>query len=274
MIGFLLPFGYVTHSRLRKTFERISWPLLYHVPLLVLCWHCARGPRVPFVLSCALVLSLYYTVYELGHIQNDVFTVKRELAPTLRLPEGERALLERRFPAVVAGRLGIAALLFLALHGLGRTGLELHLPLLAAGLAATLVVFHAHNTIRGRANGLTFLLLMILKYATPVLVYTGAGARGLEAVLLVTLLFPVCRTFEYVTRHFGRAAFRGRPVDYDAFRVAYYLGLSLLALAWHLLPGQRAAHPTGVFLGLALYYLAYRTASLLALVLRPGLRAS
>jgi len=266
MSRYIVPFYYVAISRLPTHMQQVSWPMLYHVPLFLVVCQISTASLPDLLPAFALALSVFYGVYEIGHIQNDVRTIRTEVDPTLRLDATRRDWLDRHFWAVAMGRVALAAVFFVCLWGFGRVrGLELHVDLFAFLIGVSALVFHLHNTVRGAANNLTFFSLMVLKYAAPVLLFTGWTPAGRDAAVVCTVMFPICRSLETASANyslFGRKDFIHDP---HRFRVFYYLavfagvllaratGLDLAVLS---LPASRS-----LLLGMSAYFLVYRLAA-------------
>ena len=256
---FAVPFYYLFHTRLVWWSERISWFLINPLPIFALTLATGRQPT--FALHMAffvLGFVVWQAIYEIGYIENDAITTKREREPTLRLTAEETAAVEGGLGRIVALRAAIAglsmvALVWIASHGDARV----HLIWFALVLAISRTAFIAHNRIRARFNVATFGVLSATKYlAVPVLM--AANDDMMLTVVSAIVMFPLLRTIEHATKNkfvFGRLkSFVG---DFAIFRVKYYLTCFLAACAIAMYFPQSDALLVAMILA---YFLVYRLA--------------
>ncbi|HFO5149574.1 TPA: hypothetical protein ACHJRG_004980, partial [Escherichia coli] len=87
MLFFFVPFLYFYKTRLRSIIKLISWGVIYLVPIFLSTFSFANIDY--YFISYFVVLTLTYNLYEIGYIQNDTETIKKEHNPTLRLSRDE-----------------------------------------------------------------------------------------------------------------------------------------------------------------------------------------
>ena len=89
-IFFYLPMGYLLKTRLNSLAKFISWNIIYVFPLFYLAYI-----KLNFVITIIDFVEILgsiivvYNFYEIGYIQNDTETIKRESNPTLRVSKDE-----------------------------------------------------------------------------------------------------------------------------------------------------------------------------------------
>ena len=90
-IFFYLPMGYLLKTRLNSLAKFISWNIIYVFPLFYLAYI-----KLNFVITIIDFVEILgsiivvYNFYEIGYIQNDTETIKRESNPTLRVSKDIR----------------------------------------------------------------------------------------------------------------------------------------------------------------------------------------
>lgn len=211
------PLFYTFESRIKTKAERLSWVLIY--PLFILLSACLVNFNLVYVLILFLATM---SCYEIGYLFNDIITVKKEVAPTLRLGKLQHWY-EVNFKKHIFFRLffcssAIFFFIFLDENVIAEN--------LLFGLIAIQVFYFLHNNIRNRFNILTYFLLVCSRYIVPIFIIW-------QPVLfsLVILSFPLCRTIEHCCKKKYEFTKISRLVgNPDRFRVIYYLIFFLVAL--------------------------------------------
>ncbi len=264
----ITPLYYTVHSRLKTPLEFFSWVIVYVVPVFLICLRFSGAGPLPSLLQAAAALTALFSLYEAGYMANDVFTVKREKRPTLRIGGEERRFLGDNYTVVLCIRvciaLGIVAAL--AFSAAGRRG-ALHVTAFSLGLSVTAIMFTVHNRLRSRWNIPTYFCLSSMKYLTPLLLFREPS-DGLIPLLLTVTLFPLPRSLEDSTKkRYGLRFMQAKVGSNDLFRVRYYALHTLLLLV----ATGCAAEGGGLrgellfFTGLSVYFLLYRVLVLLLL---------
>ena len=227
---YYLPFSYGLATRAKTPLDKLSFLILFPLPLFLFC-RCG-------VLRFLFGFSAVYCIYELGYLYNDFVTVKREKFPNYRMdPEEYRQLLPK-VPFLALSRAGYA-LAFWLLSGSKAPGL--------GALWALLGLFLLHNTVRSRWNILTYFLLCSCKYLA-VAALAGSVLWGLG--FLPAFVLP--RTLEHAAKPKYAIPFL-QGLDTHSFRAYYYLFYCALTTFFAL---GSSYHLLG------LWYFLYRAAAL------------
>lgn len=255
----LVPGGYLLRSRLEGRTARVSWFLINPVVIGIAAAWVTTMAFPAFMLAFVLAFLAWQSVYEIGYLENDIQTVKRESSPTLRLPPDAHRLLATRYRVIVGIKWLIAGLLTILLALLDVQGvISFHFVVFVALLAATRLAFRAHNTLRTRTNIATYFALAALKYAT-----LPAGFNGSESTLLLVvvlcLVFPTVRTIEHACKvKYGFPTLARWVGDFHRFRLIYYLVLSVV-LGFASIITQNSIFILGALV--AVYLIAVRAAA-------------
>jgi hypothetical protein len=114
-------------------------------------------------LLCALLyFILIFTFYEIGYIENDTETVKKEKDPTLRLSAASLEYYEKHKTVIYLSHILTGCILAAGIcfaHGFGNSLIALFL----AGLL--LLLFYFYNRIRNTANLYMQIFLVSIKYS-------------------------------------------------------------------------------------------------------------
>ncbi|MES1926955.1 hypothetical protein [Salinisphaera sp. T31B1] len=224
----VVPGGYLLRSRLAGKTARISWFLINPVVIgMASVWVTAMAfPQ--FMLTFVLAFLAWQSIYEIGYLENDIQTVKRESAPTLRLSPEVHLALGAQYGLVVGIKWLVAALLLAVLGWLdAQHVVTLHVVVFAVLLAITRMAFRAHNTVRSRTNIATYFALAVLKYAALPVGFNESEST-FWLVVVLCLIFPAVRTIEHACKmKYGFPRLARWVGDFHRFRVFYYMVLSV-----------------------------------------------
>lgn len=249
-VALLVPFAYFFRSRVPRARRKLGWLLNYLLPVLALA-AAARGDWAG-VLPAALMLVAVYAAYEFGYLVNDTVVVEREAMPTWRLDEATRRWLRSRLGLAfgVRAAIGLACLALLA-RSADAPGWEIA----AAGWLLIWPCFALYNHWRGRITIALHFVLVGLRFLLPIVAASRpeSVAPGWAALLL---LYALPNSYEAAWKpRYGLAWLKRAFVDEHRFRVAWFVALTLIALAalarWPTVPQQ-------VFAAACAYYLAQR----------------
>ena len=193
-----LPFAYGFCTRVPTAFDKLSFCCLWLLPL----WFACRAPLPPFLLAA----GAQYALYELGYLQNDFWTVRRERQPHYRLPSKERARLK---PGLLALSRALWAAVFLLLLFVLPLGVPLHWLRFLLALLVLCLFFLAHNLVRSRWNMLTYFLLCSAKYAALPALFLPAS-QGCAVWLAFFACFVLPRSLEHCAKPKYRTFLCGR----------------------------------------------------------------
>jgi len=225
LLRFLLPYTYFYGSRVKQLKYNLYYLIIdWAVPLALLTYFTGydwRGALGHFVLAYLAFIS----IYEIGYLGNDVYSVRKEDKPRRRVQDFNPS------DAVVAVWIGARLLAF------GAISWYLHVldsPLWLAFYAVLAVFFYLHNALQDRElKVMTFVNLAFVRYLAPVFIFLSAEQLMLIAAP-VFLNYVFYRTLMYMdSKDLLHMPSRRAP----AYKVNYYLlagGVSvLLSLMGH-----------------------------------------
>lgn len=255
ILMFYIPLLYAIRSRfIRRTHIGVLfWMGEYLFPVLLSLFLADINSTSATGMLIAVVCV--YCFYEVGYIQNDCETIKKEANPTLRLLPDELAYYERHKWSVYWVRI-LLSLAFTVYYLSESRGWEI-----ITSLWLLFPYYYLYNTVRGRINDYLIVPLMIFRYCMPLWLYQADVDPCLY--ILVFIAYPFCTFIQLRARGKNGPAPRWTKLflkDYsnrDQFRIKYYLFLMVLVAAacmigvmpwaYMLLPG---------------YYLVFRVGSL------------
>ncbi|MEZ9057280.1 hypothetical protein [Vibrio pelagius] len=255
MIISYVPGHYMVLSRLKSKPEKISWFILYILPLLYLTIHINGNYSFEVTVLYFIALLSFFSIYDLGYIENDVKTVLIEKEPTLRINDTTFKHYTNNYKKYVFVKVSLSVFLIALMYWLSKIWeVELHLALFSLCICATRFVFYCHNKIRSRLNVLTFLFLSSLKYGSIIVLFCSYNEL-IYYFLISFLMFPLVRTLEHSTKkkykNHKLASFVSSP---DLFRLKYYFTLLLISIMVVFLNSNLdVLYPT-----IFTYYLSYR----------------
>ena len=256
-VSFYLPFTYVMLARMGTPAKSLGLLLIYAVPT---CYYflLAGGfdwSLVPIYLLC---ITLIYTLYEMGYIQNDTETIKREENPSIWLWPSNFEFYETHKYSIYATRLGLAAGLSVLFCLYWGTHVGTCLFLCMAWSIA--LIYQIYNRIRNRWNLLLFAMLQICRYLSYLFLF-APDVNG-KIVLLSFVSFPLC----YIVERTSHPRYHLKWIQQlipsrerlTSFRVKYYAALCLVCsvLLW-----QNILNLTDCVI--PFYFLVYRSGILL-----------
>tara|TARA_R110002072_G_scaffold13418_7_gene56201 strand:+ start:35897 stop:36682 length:786 start_codon:yes stop_codon:yes gene_type:complete len=183
---FYIPLAYFFGTRVVTAKARISWCMIYPVPLLLIVFAFGQGFDLEDLVQLILASVCTYTIYELGYIQNDTVTIRSEAQPNLRLGELELEYVSDYWLVMLLVRLMIAGLLLSSLYS--APGFLLYLlSLLILG-----TVFQIYNRQRGPMNALLHPVLVTARFCGPLMLLLP----DLTVFCYGLLVFPVLNGLE------------------------------------------------------------------------------
>jgi hypothetical protein len=225
---FYFPVTYLFYSRLNSILEKASWIFVFPgiVFLMNYLWFGSNYSTIQFVVLFILYLCSWYSIYEIGYIENDAITIKEEENPTLRISKNEIHYVRKSFVKVSIFRL---SLLVVILYVISLFVSLFQILLFTACLIITFMLFKAHNYFRTRINILTYFGLSFFKYYSFSLLFLEDDY--LQFALFWILLFPLLRTVEHATKvKYRLPALHNFIGDHDVFRVVYYSAIVIVGM--------------------------------------------
>jgi hypothetical protein len=131
-------------------------------------------------------------------------------------------------------------------------------------LIVMLVGFGAHNLIRNRLNIITFIVLVLCKFSFAIILLIPVYEWSLP-LLAIILVFPLPRIIENIcSDKFEFISLKKTIGSYDAFRVKYLSIVLIILLFLHEVYFLNIT----LLLYLTIYFLLYRIASLLLVIMK------
>lgn len=186
MIFYYIPMLYLLHTRLKSIPEVISWSILYLFPIVYI-----GGVGVGFENILYVIFSVIFTYafYEVGYIFNDVFLIKNESNPTMRLSADELTYAEIKIKSILLFRLLFAFAILVIFY---FSNYRISYALLCGG--GILLIYYFYNKTRSNASVLLYYLLIISRYCTPFVLFNH------DVPLLILVMQPLLATFEYASK--------------------------------------------------------------------------
>ncbi len=221
---FYIPFFYLIHSRLKSKFELISWQIIFFIPVLIITYFYLETRSNIFIHLFLLSQLIFYSIYEIGYIENDILTTKKEKYPTIRLNSINTRYIKKNYYKIVFSKYLIFTFSFLLLMWIDLwVEYILNIELFLIQIILTRFIFYIHNNVRNRLTIITFFLLSILKYTFPIILFIDISKIHF-ALILAIISFPILRTIEIFLLKRFNFKFIGKIIkDIDKFRILYYL---------------------------------------------------
>ena len=257
MIKFYIPFYYLFYTRLKTKMEIVSWQIIFIVPQFLITYFFLEIRIDIFLQLFLLSQFIFHTLYEVGYIENDILTTKKEKNPTLRLDKKSANYMRNNYQKVIYFRYCIVLLFLGLLYSINIIfKFEINILSFIWLLLFNRIFFSIHNHVRNRSNILTFFILAITKYIFPLVLFVS-NENMLYPILLSVIAFPLLRTIEIcmLKRH-NFKNFVNIIVNLDKFRILYYLiSLIICLIIWHFsyLSDQNFSLAILIFLYFALF---------------------
>lgn len=177
-LTFYIPGYYTIRSRRSSLKAIVRFLLIYFLPIFIfLFW------RECSISNLLLAFLLVYDLYEIGYIENDCETIKKEDNPTLRLESSEYQFYERHRFSVYAGKIVVAVLIAAYLYS--------HSVALWICISSFLLIpsYLVYNRIRCKWNLLLHVWLMFIRYYVPVLI--AIGVFYLKDAMAFLFVYPI-----------------------------------------------------------------------------------
>jgi len=225
----------------------LNWFSQYIIPLLLLLF--LDDKSIDWELFACTVL-LIYDLYEVGYIQNDAETIKRETNPTLRLRKFELEYYESYKNWIYISRLIIGIFLAVILESYFRVSI-----FVIIGIWLILLVYQLYNYLRNGWIYVLHVILMELRYIIPLIACGINLSIGL--IMIVTVMYPlpsiIVKLFKKrVANSLVVSKYLGNYTTRYKFVVKYYLMALIIGSLFNLL---LRGHLDVIFIGVMVYYL-------------------
>jgi hypothetical protein len=226
-IFYYVPFYYGIHTRTKGFLYKLSFILIIFLPPLFIIFFENSGIDLYSFTVYLIGFAGMYSIYEIGYIINDAYTVIYEEKPTLYISENEFSFLRGQLLFIIAVKLLFSFSCCLLLYFFNIENLSVFL----VSLFLLLVSYLLHNNIRSNLNPLTMFLLNYFKYLTVLSLFLSLYAKP-DILILTCSLIPVPRGILYTAKPRFRSKYHVK--DIDKFQIKYYLiatiVVSLLAI--------------------------------------------
>ena len=238
MNNFYIPFYYLFYTRLKTKMEIISWFLIFIIPQFFITYSYNQIELEIFFPIFMISQIIFHTLYEIGYLENDIITTKKEKNPTLRLDKKSFSYIESNYNKIKFFKYLIIILFTIIVYYIeSNIETETFLNPFICLLLVNRVFFYIHNNLRNRFNIITFFILSISKYIFPLLLFIDL-MNAFYPILLSIITFPLLRTLEIcmLKRH-KLAIFKSQNLDLDKFRILYYFSnIIICIIIWQILP--------------------------------------
>jgi hypothetical protein len=256
---FFLPFYYLIHSRLKNKFELFSWQIIFFIPILIFTYYYLEIKSNIFIHLFLISQVIFYSIYEIGYIENDIITVKKEKNPTIRLNKKNTKFISKNYSILIYSRYLIFLLLVSLLFWIDKyIEYILNIELFLFQIIITRIIFFFHNQIRNRLTIFTFFFLSVSKYTFPFILFIEINENFYVNFFFLILLFPLLRSIEILClKRYNLNFIINIIKNIDKLRVVYYFVLSTLIISIFLL---KILNYDDFFIThtLALYFLIFR----------------
>ena len=212
VLMFYVPVLYAIRTRFLKRTKLgiFFWFAEYLFPVLLSLLLANIEPISIFQMLLSVVCV--YCFYEIGYIQNDCETIKKEENPTLRLSEDELKIYERNKWNIymTRGVLGIPSCILLPV------------------LWGIIPLYLLYNSMRNRLNQYLVLFLMVYRYGVPFFLYTHFN-WNCYLLLLIIISYPIPTFIQICAKEK-----RGRCEKWALFFVGSYNKRELFRLKFYL----------------------------------------
>lgn len=225
--AFFIPLSYVKYTRLGDNIlKSMSLAIIYFIPTLYSLL-LNNGFSYHTIFTYITSSIALYTLYEMGYIQNDAETIKKEDMPTIRLYANNLVYYERHKSIIYITRVIIAVILcILLLFIVGVKSIGGWLFVLS--LFLMVLVYLVYNSIRNIYNLPLFFILVLFRYMSYFLICIPK--INYKIVLLLFVAFPLCNIFEIASKSRYNIKFLNKYINnrITLFRVIYYFVLSII----------------------------------------------
>ena len=239
-IIFYIPLFFAISTRFlrRSKLGVIVWTTEYLIPVL-LSMLTLSLTNFNIVTAIIAILSTY-NLYEIGYIQNDCETIKKETKPTRRLSESQLNYYESHKYFIYGFRflIGLGATVLFVSFGIGWYGICV--------MWLVIPYYCVYNYLRKRVNLYLLLPLITYRYCFPLYLYGNNTEEQLILVLIILFVaYPLPTFIEICSDGKGNHPEKWTKLfmrDFEKrfiFRVWYYLVLSLICILfafWGFIP--------------------------------------
>ncbi|MGL4759956.1 MAG: hypothetical protein ACRCWG_00635 [Sarcina sp.] len=254
MTKYTIPFFYTFYTRIKGNAKRVAYLFTFIIPIFIYGITVGIHQKIDLsgiiwtIIGSVITLIGTMSVYEIGYIRNDVFTIKKEKNPTLRLKKTELLYVEKNIKTVVIIKYLIAVASVIILFLIGYK-----IALYVIGLLLIEIFYFIHNKIRGKLSILSFFILSTLRYVVPLTILNiNIGITLLVFILVISIPRATEKASEKKF-NIRFLSFITYGINLNYIRAIYYLALTVIIFAQYI-----TFRIPIMYVVLSLYYLFYR----------------
>jgi len=224
---FYIPYLYIIRTRLKANGRLFSFILILVLPPIYFATVLQSSFSILHLIESILGLLLIQNFYEIGYIQNDTETIKKEQNPTLRLDKASLSYYEANKLRIYVTRIFFAIIISLILLILMKFSFDSFIFLISAYLLIPL--YYIYNTIRSFVNLILHFILTTIKYSAIQLLFFSTAS--FKIFLFSLLAYPIINFIDRAAtpRFFYTLS---KYYKFNEFRVFYYFVLFLFSIVF------------------------------------------
>jgi hypothetical protein len=233
MSKFYVPYMYFFQVHARTISRILSWGLIYFVPVFLYVYFIGNADIINSFIIFVFLTTIIYNLYEIGYINNDTETIKKENNPTIRLSIDELKYYENNKKKIYLIRIFIALILIVFVNYLSiKLNYEVNLYLFFSLMVLMMLFYKAYNSIRSKMNIVISIILSTFRYVSvPISII---NENYLILLILVIVIFPLVNLLNWLSKPKYNINFAIRYLkDIELIRVIYYSILSLILLIFY-----------------------------------------
>lgn len=261
MKDYVIPFLYTIKTRLKGKEKMVAYLFTFIIPVFLYAITYSYIEKKSYgitILATIIGIIGVMSVYEIGYIRNDIYAIKKEKNPTLRLSKDDMTFVKGNIKIILIVKYLIALIALICIFAL-----KLDWIYYLIGLILIEIFYLGHNFFRGKLSIITFFVLSTLRYVVP-LVFIGGRLYTLIAVFIFAISIP--RTIEKAAEKKFNIKFMQTildSIDFNYIRVMYYLALVINIFAQYSM-----IHISIAYIVMSVYYLIYRGAIAIMILAR------
>lgn len=228
--SFYIPFcyfGFVRMGTIAKCFGFISY---FVIPTFYYFLYLKDFLFISAIVNYLISVFLLYNLYEIGYIQNDTESIKKEITPSLRLYPRNITFYSKHKVSIYIARCIYSilfCLLLLFINDFSKGAL-----LFSSGCYFLLIIFLLYNKIRNKWSICIFCILQISKYLCfTLLFYPNINQIAIYGLILI---YPFPNIIERLSfKRYNIKIFRillPNKHSFIKFRTKYYLIIILFSI--------------------------------------------
>ena len=256
-IIYYLPLYYGIKTRAKGIFHKMSFMTNILIPnLFFSVFYSSQGYNSiqQFLIGIMAFIAMY-SIYEVGYLQNDTFTIRLEERPTIRLDAIENKYIQENVLKIIAVKI-ITALFIPFLTCCYFNISIINLFLLCISLLGLFLAYSIFNSYRNINCLYSIFFILIFKYCSSPLLSIEIE-NVLPMLAAGTFCIPVERTIIFAALGKYTEKFK-HVIDIDTFRVKYFFIITLVMAGMSFFDSKLIGG-----LILSLYFFAIHTMSLI-----------